>query len=97
MRRLIDARISFESDRNPWRYLHMDVSSSAEFWWDSNKSEQANLWESWIELGEIAEADVALCRERRSLVADTDWSGLGRHREAASMTRWSCDDDLAIH
>ncbi len=30
----------------------MDVSSSAEFWWDSNKSNQENLWESWIELGE---------------------------------------------
>ena len=30
----------------------MDVSSSAEFWWDSTKSNQANLWESWIELGE---------------------------------------------
>ncbi len=53
MRRLIDARISFESETETHgRYLHMDVSSSAEFWWDSNKSNQANLWESWIELGE---------------------------------------------
>ena len=53
MRRLIDARISFESETETHgRYLHMDVSSSAEFWWDSTKSDQANLWESWIELGE---------------------------------------------
>ena len=33
--RLIDARISFESETETHgrRYLHMDVSSSAEFWW----------------------------------------------------------------
>jgi hypothetical protein len=53
MRRLIDARISFESETDTHgRYLHMDVSASSEFWWDSKKSNQANLWESWIELGE---------------------------------------------
>lgn len=53
MRRLIDARISFESETETHgRYLHMDVSSSAEFWWDTSRSNQANLWESWIELGE---------------------------------------------
>ena len=53
MRRLIDARISFESETETHgRYLHMDVSSSAEFWWDTNRFHQANLWESWIELGE---------------------------------------------
>ena len=53
MRRLIDTRISFESETETHgRYLHMDVSSSAEFWWDSYKSNQENLWESWIELGE---------------------------------------------
>ncbi len=38
----------------------MDVSSSAEFWWDSNKSNQANLWESWIELGEKSYEAVTL-------------------------------------
>jgi hypothetical protein len=48
-----DARISFESETDTHgRYLHMDVSASSEFWWDSKKSNQANLWESWIELGE---------------------------------------------
>jgi hypothetical protein len=53
MRRLIDARISFESETDTHgRYLHMDVSASSEFWWDSKKTTQANLWESWIELGE---------------------------------------------
>ena len=53
MRRLIDARISFESEtESHGRYLHMNVSSRAEFWWNSNESNQANLWESWIELGE---------------------------------------------
>jgi hypothetical protein len=53
MRRLIDARISFESETDTHgRYLHMDVSASSEFWWDSKRSTQANLWESWIELGE---------------------------------------------
>lgn len=53
MRRLIDARISFESETETHgRYLHMDVSSSSEFWWDHNRSDQANLWDSWIELGE---------------------------------------------
>jgi hypothetical protein len=53
MRRLIDARISFESETETHgRYLHMDVSASSEFWWDSQKTTQANLWESWIELGE---------------------------------------------
>ena len=30
----------------------MDVSSSSEFWWDHKRSDQANLWDSWIELGE---------------------------------------------
>ncbi len=53
MRRLIDARISFESETDTHgRYLHMDVSASSEFWWDAKKTNQANLWESWIELGE---------------------------------------------
>jgi len=53
MRRLIDARISFESETDTYgRYLHMDVSASSEFWWDAKKTNQANLWESWIELGE---------------------------------------------
>jgi hypothetical protein len=53
MKRLINARISFESETETHgRYLHMDVSSSAELWWDGKRTLQSNLWDSWIELGE---------------------------------------------
>ena len=53
VRRLINSRISFRSESDTHgRYLHMDVASSAELWWDASRTSQGNLSDSWIELGE---------------------------------------------
>ena len=53
MMRLFRALISFEDTRETHiRYLDMQVAPKAELWWDASRTQQDNLWDSWIELGE---------------------------------------------
>lgn len=57
MHRLFRAKISFEYDltrnnSNGTGWLDMQVAPRAELWWDHHNPYQADIWESWIELGE---------------------------------------------
>jgi hypothetical protein len=53
MERLFRATISFEDRReNGVSYVDMQVGPKAMLWWNAKKSDQDNLWESWVELGE---------------------------------------------
>ena len=56
MLRLFRCRISFDytgdvAERNAW--LDMEVAPQGEFWWDFKQPDQANLFESYIVLGEL--------------------------------------------
>src|ERR1017187_3845126 len=57
MTRLFASSISFQygnssGGRVGKRWLNMPVSRGGQLWWDPKDPNQANLWESWIELGE---------------------------------------------
>ena len=53
MERLFRATISFEDERPTHKtWVDMRVAPKAMLWWDTSRSQQDNLWESWIELGE---------------------------------------------
>ena len=57
-RRLFASTISFIQsgelmpEREGERRLNMSVAAASELWWDPKKPDQANLWDSWVELGE---------------------------------------------
>jgi hypothetical protein len=53
MERLFRAIITFE-DKREWSksYVDMQIAPSGTLWWDPTRSQQDNLWESWVELGE---------------------------------------------
>lgn len=58
MQRLFRARISFEyrhedDGRMGKSWLDMQVAPKGELWWDVKNLDQATLWGSWIELGEV--------------------------------------------
>jgi hypothetical protein len=51
--RLFNSSISFQySDEGRRQWLNMEVSSKGELWWDFKRPDQADLFSSWIELGE---------------------------------------------
>ncbi|NYF92287.1 replication protein RepA [Tunturibacter empetritectus] len=51
--RLVRASISFESELETHRaWVDMKIASRAEFWFDPARTNQDNLWDSWIKLGE---------------------------------------------
>jgi hypothetical protein len=51
--RLVRASISFESEQDTHRaWVDMKIASRAEFWFDPARTNQDNLWDSWIKLGE---------------------------------------------
>ena len=53
MERLFRAVITFEDRRETGvSYVDMQVGPKAMLWWDTGRSSQDNLWESWVELGE---------------------------------------------
>lgn len=53
MERLFGAMISFHDEREHSRsWVNMPVTRSGTLWWDPARSQQDNLWESWVELGE---------------------------------------------
>lgn len=53
MERLFRATISFEDERPTHKtWVDMRVAPKAMLWWDTSRTQQDNLWESWIELGE---------------------------------------------
>ena len=58
MERLLMAKFSFnwtlidEQGREGHKWLNMDVAPAGELWWDLKQPEQANIFGSWIELGE---------------------------------------------
>ena len=57
MSRLFASSISFQysrisGNRTGKQWLNMPVSRGGQLWWDPKDPKQANLWESWIELGE---------------------------------------------
>jgi hypothetical protein len=66
MRRLFQARISFQRDlsrgvktkdggiaqQHGTAWLNMEVAPRGELWWDEKDPEQPALWGSWIQLGE---------------------------------------------
>ncbi len=53
MERLFRAIVTFE-DKREWSksYVDMQIAPRGTLWWDSARSQQDNLWESWVELGE---------------------------------------------
>lgn len=53
MERLFRSVISFEDEREDHkRYLDMQIAPKGVLWWDTKRTTQDNLWDSWIELGE---------------------------------------------
>lgn len=53
MERLFRSTISFEDQRPTHKtWVDMRVAPKAMLWWDTSRSQQDNLWESWVELGE---------------------------------------------
>ncbi len=58
MQKLLNARFTFQetlTDANGAigkRRLNMEVAPKSELWWDIKKNEQANIFSSWLELGE---------------------------------------------
>jgi len=53
MERLFRAIVSFEDRREHSNsYVDMQIAPRATMWWDPARSQQDNLWESWVELGE---------------------------------------------
>ena len=53
MERLFRSVISFEDQREDHkRYLDMQIAPKGVLWWDTKRTMQDNLWDSWIELGE---------------------------------------------
>jgi len=53
MRRLFGAEICFDlagPDYDKWHYMR--VAPKGELWWDTKRPAQADLWQSWIEVGE---------------------------------------------
>jgi hypothetical protein len=54
IRRLFASMISFSTgnDSTTERRLNMVVADASELWWGAVKPEQAELWESWVLLGE---------------------------------------------
>lgn len=53
MTRLFGALISFHDERaHSVSWVNMPVTRAGTLWWDPARSQQDNLWESWIELGE---------------------------------------------
>ena len=57
MNRLFRSRISFDyvgPDSNKIdAWMDMQITQEARLWWSSQQPEQATLWNSWIELGEL--------------------------------------------
>ena len=53
MERLFRAIVTFE-DKREWSksYVDMQIAPRGTLWWDPARSQQDNLWESWVELGE---------------------------------------------
>lgn len=58
MNRLFNARFSFtetlidQQGNTGKRRLNMEVAPRSELWWDIKKTEQTNMFSSWLELGE---------------------------------------------
>lgn len=53
MERLFRAVITFEDSRETHKaYVDMQIAPRGVLWWDPKRSQQDNLWDSWIELGE---------------------------------------------
>jgi hypothetical protein len=58
MNRLFNAHFSFietltnQKGNTGKRRLNMEVAPKSELWWDIKKTEQTNIFESWLELGE---------------------------------------------
>lgn len=53
MERLFRSIISFEDQREDHKhYLDMQIAPKGVLWWDTKRTMQDNLWDSWIELGE---------------------------------------------
>ena len=53
MERLFRSTISFEDQRPTHKtWVDMRVAPKAMLWWDTSRTQQDNLWESWVELGE---------------------------------------------
>lgn len=53
MERLFRAIISFEDTRPGHKaWIDMQIGPEADLWWEPNRAEQDNLWESWVNLGE---------------------------------------------
>ncbi len=51
--RLFNSSISFEyTGENRRQWLNMEVTSQGEMWWDFKQPDQADLFTSWVELGE---------------------------------------------
>ncbi len=53
MERLFRAIVTFE-DKREWSksYVNMQIAPRGTLWWDPARSQQDNLWQSWVELGE---------------------------------------------
>jgi Plasmid encoded RepA protein len=53
MERLFRAIVTFEDSRETHKtYVDMQIAPRGVLWWDPKKTQQDNLWDSWIELGE---------------------------------------------
>jgi hypothetical protein len=53
MERLFRAVISFENEGDDHkRWVDMQVAPDGELWWDTKRTTQDTLWDSWIEIGE---------------------------------------------
>jgi hypothetical protein len=53
MERLFRAIVTFK-DKREWSKscVDMQIAPRETFWWDPTRSQQDNLWESWVELGD---------------------------------------------